>query len=653
MQAFVIPSIFTAIDRFSTPVKNMGTSLQGLSVHAAESERALNSLTGLMHSRVGDLVLMSAKMAAVAAIFAGIVFTGKGVADYATEISNLSAVTGATGKDLEVFKSEIRSVADETKRSMVFVAQAFTAVDNNMPELHKNAEALAEVTKQSIILAKASRIELQPAAEYLSMSMNQFGMTYREAAGAVDAMAAGAVYGSSRMAETAEALQVFGATAKNVAHMTFAESVALVELGSKFEKGSEAGTRFNRILVDLVAIKPGSELSRHLQQYGVDVSKVSNRALPFFDRIKEMSKIKGSPVLMQEVFGKRGIAMAAGLFSRIDDYQMILSNLTTKGFAEQMANTNVNNLTGALQQLRDKWMNVFITSDQVNSTMNMLKVTIQFLTNHLEGIVTVGSLVVNTFIAWKGYILLTRTALIAYNFVAGIATVITGKYATSCFASIAGMNGMVVASFFLERSLLELSLMTGGVLLAVGLLTFALTDNYDANIKANGAVDNLKDGFAQVKKPIKEAQIALEKYNAAVADYDEVQAFKAHRDYEYRRGFFFGLAFSTINAVRHPSLSHGANLSDMGGYNVPVKSDYFLNPADTGLFTSPAINPMLDTTRYGNGTDKGHASAGGTQRIELHINNNSGHEIDIDHDGAPAIKITSTTNSWEGKDKWT
>lgn len=615
MQPFVIPTIFTAVNQFSTPIKSMTSALDGLT---------------------GRMAAFAVQAAGAAAVFGGVVYTAKGMADYQTEISNLSAVTGATGSDLDVFKAKIRGVADETKKSMVFVAQAFTAVDNNMPELHKDADALGLVTKEAIILAKAGREDLAPAAEQLTMSMNQFGLKSTQAAGAVDALAAGAVYGSSRISETAEALQVFGTVAANIAHVTFAESVALVELGSKFDKGAEAGTRFRNILLNMTNIKPGTEISMQMQRMGVDVRKVTNTTLPLYDRLKEISKIKGSPMLMEGLFDKRNVAMAAGLFSRIDKYQSILQGTSTTGLAEEMATTNTNNIMGAIERFGTAWQNIFITSGQANAGLSVLTGTIQFLTKHLDGIVTTGVVVVELFGVWKLGLFAVRNGIMAVNFVQGIATAINGQYATSCFATTAGMNGMAAASFFLEASLLSLSLATGGIIAILGVAYYAFNDGFDAATHYNKAIDETKNGFVLLAPAITQAEVAQKEYNKAMKDFNELKEFEAYNEYLKKKGTLHFMIMNAVDAFIHPELSRKATAASL--LNEP--NAFMPDVKDFPGLDTAALNPALPQKKDGKDGDNG------TQKIEVHINNNTGHDVDFDKSGAPGVKVTSTTGTW-------
>ena len=69
-------------------------------------------------------------------------------------LATLSAITGATGDDLKFYGEQARKIGKETTLEAVEVVEAFKLMGSARPELLKNKEALAAVTKEAIILLK-------------------------------------------------------------------------------------------------------------------------------------------------------------------------------------------------------------------------------------------------------------------------------------------------------------------------------------------------------------------------------------------------------------------------------------------------------------------------------------------------------------------
>lgn len=585
--AYIIPTYFTAVNSISPVVAKIGSDLGRLGSKAAAAQAQMNAMVPSFGGVGASMKNMLPSLAAGGVILA-LGASGKAVMDYGTEISNLSAVTGATGTELDLFKNKITQVAKETKRSTVQVAQAFTAVDNNMPELHKLPEALAEVTKQTIILGKASRMDLAPAAEAMTMIMNQFSLKAGQAAHVVDVLAAGAVYGSSRIAETAEALQKFGATAKNTVGSTFEESVALVELASKFEKGAEAGTRLRNIELDLAAVKAKPELADEMSRLGVNIELVTSKTADLTSKLNEMGKMKGNTELLLKLFDKRNINMASGLINRLPDLPKIMNGLKAEGMGARMADTNTNNLRGSIDKLVASWVTLITTSEETNVMTTALSGTIKVLADNLSWLAPTVLLTAQAFYGVKLALWLTVKATVAFDYTVGLLSYKTLPALNTGFAmSISSINGFAVATKLASISMWGWIGIIGGTAAALGILYSRMTDDYDAAEEMRKSLDKTKDGFKQIRQPITDAQIALAKYNKAMDEYNESQDFRAHVLYERKRGFFHELSYRVL----HPFASEQMSQRDAAGNPTPNKSDF---PAidTTAKPTITAENPV-------------------------------------------------------------
>lgn len=447
MATFTIPTIFTAVDKFSGPVKAMGNSVHAFASKAesalARSERAFRRLTPSIGSVGRDLINMAGAVS-VAAVGA---FATNSIMDYETELANLRAVTGASGKDFDVFKSKIQQVAVITKKSSVEVAQAFTAIANNQPELLKDAEALAMVTQSSIMLAQAARLELQPAGEALTVILNQFGKGAKDAAKTIDILAAGSVAGSSEIRDTADAIQQFGVVAAN-AGIKINESVALIELGSKFQKGIEAGVKFRNILLTMSAIKvQDPKALADLRRLGVNLDIVQNSALPLADRLKELSKIGKDNAAIFHVFGKENQAMATGILNTADNFQTMLDAVNTSGMAAKMAADNNNTLAIRLQQVKAAFINMLTSSDSASSGLTTAKNVVGFVAENMDTLLSIITKVIIAFALWKAAMITTSIALGAYNIVIGISGALTGMANVAIGKSTIAMNAYKIATW--------------------------------------------------------------------------------------------------------------------------------------------------------------------------------------------------------------
>lgn len=405
MQTFIVPTTFTASDKYSKTLDYMGAKTKGFASGLHSTATASENLFRKLTPGLSDVSKQFLSVASTAAITAGVIAGGRWSVDeimkYEDELANLQAVTGATDAQFGVFKKNINQVAAETKKSSVEVAQAFTAIANNQPELLKDANALGEVVKQSILLAKAAKIDLQPAGEAVTQVLNQYGKGAEYAAKLVNVLASGSVAGSSEIRDTAEAIKQFGTVAAT-AGVQIDESVALIELGSKFDKGAEAGVKFRNILLNMTGAKVLDKLAlRDLKKAGVNLDIVSSKTLPLNTRLLEMSKIAKDTNAIMHVFGKENAAMAAGVLTNAGAFAEMQMKVNTMGEAERMAAKNSDTLRNKIEEAKSSFVTYLTSSDNLSSGLNQAKSIMGYVATHIDDIVSAGINLIKFFALWK------------------------------------------------------------------------------------------------------------------------------------------------------------------------------------------------------------------------------------------------------------
>jgi len=166
-------------------------------------------------------------------------------------IADLSAITGATGKDLKFLSDAAKEFGKTTTLSATQAAAAFKLVASAKPDLLKNIPALKAVTKEVVTLAEASGTSLPEAAKAVGSALNQFGASADEAARFVNVLAAGSKLGASEVQDTALALKDSGVAAK-LAGLSFEQTNAAIQvLAANGIKASQAGNQLKNVLLNL------------------------------------------------------------------------------------------------------------------------------------------------------------------------------------------------------------------------------------------------------------------------------------------------------------------------------------------------------------------------------------------------------------------
>ena len=254
MPAFTVPAIFKAIDKITAPVRKMANTVKTFGRNAQVSmKRAsismsnFNKKVSMVHANVRTKIGGILGQLGRLGVGIGLLAVGTQVVQANIELdrslASLSAITGKTGTQFEIFTKQVNQVA---KAQTIFAgdtAKAFEVVASAQPILLDNAEALGRVTNAAITLSKASGDDLAASAQNLTGVMNQFNLAADQSERVMNALAAGSVAGSANITNVAASMKNFGAVASG-ANLSVEQSIALVEvMGSKSIFAEEAGTK--------------------------------------------------------------------------------------------------------------------------------------------------------------------------------------------------------------------------------------------------------------------------------------------------------------------------------------------------------------------------------------------------------------------------
>ena len=193
-------------------------------------------------------------VAAAGAVGASLYKAEKHAIEFEDALSNLSAITGTTGKDLDALKDRIIATGKETHTSFKTIADAYTVVGSKMPTLLQNQEGLDAVTRSVITLKKAARMSLEDATNSLTGIMNQMGASFFEADEYINVLAAGSKNGAGDIRYLATAFDQCG-TAISTANLSIQEGTALIEmLANKVPSASTAGVQLRNVLLKMSTV---------------------------------------------------------------------------------------------------------------------------------------------------------------------------------------------------------------------------------------------------------------------------------------------------------------------------------------------------------------------------------------------------------------
>jgi len=291
-----------------------------------------------------------------AATFAG-VFLGMRKAintfnDFEERVSNLSSLTGLVGDNLNWLSQQAKDLSNSTLEGGIRITKgaqdivdAFTKMGSARPELLANKEALVEVTKKALILAEASKMEMQPAIDAVAASMNQFNLGASESTRIINGLAAGSLAGSAEVDDITESLQNVGTVAAD-SNLTLENTVAVLEtLAERQLKGSDAGTQLRSSLISMKAAGMG---------YTSGVFSMRDAIVELKAKIDSKSTALEKDNVLIEIFGKRNITVGTILANNIERYDEYNKAVTGTNTATEQAIVNTDNNNAKLAQARNR-----------------------------------------------------------------------------------------------------------------------------------------------------------------------------------------------------------------------------------------------------------------------------------------------------------
>lgn len=276
--------------------------------------------------------------------------------DFESAMSNVAAISGATGDDLQMLKDTAQEMGATTQFSATEAANALSYMALAGWDANQSASALPGVLN----LAAASGMELASASDMVTDYMSAFGMSCEQSGYFADMLA----YAQSNANTTAELL---GESYKNcAANMAAAgqdvetTTSLLAMMENQGLKGSEAGTALAAVMRDLtakmtdgaikigdtsVAVQDANGNYRDLTDILQDVESATN-GMGDAEKAAALSStftadsIKGLNLILNA-----GVSNAA-------DFENQLRN--SGGTAENMANVMNDNLAGAMKSLQSR-----------------------------------------------------------------------------------------------------------------------------------------------------------------------------------------------------------------------------------------------------------------------------------------------------------
>jgi TP901 family phage tail tape measure protein len=288
------------------------------------------------------------------AMLAGFAVAAAAAAKFDKELSNVRAVTGATGAEMQ----KLRAAALEAGKTTSFTATEAARAEAELARAGiSTADIIGGALKGSLALAAAGQVDLTEAAVVSAQAMNTFGLKGKDVTHIADLLAAGANKSAADVHGLGMSLRMGGLLAHQTG-LSIEDTVGtLAAFADHALIGSDAGTSLKVMLQRLVP--QSKEAKMMMDQIGfsaydstgkfVGLTELAGRMKTSFSKLTPEAR----NAAMATIFGADAVRSATIMYELgSEGITRYVKSVNDQGAAGRMAAVQTDNLIGDLERLR-------------------------------------------------------------------------------------------------------------------------------------------------------------------------------------------------------------------------------------------------------------------------------------------------------------
>lgn len=317
-----------------------------------ESNQSTVASTESATSKMAGLMKKSAAVIGVASVAAAkkTIDVGK---SFEAGMSEVQAISGASGKDLEKLSAKAKQMGATTKFSATESATALKYMAMAGWKTNQMVSGLSGVMN----LAAASGEDLGTVSDIVTDSMTAFGLKAKDSGHFADVLAKASSSSNTNVAMMGETFKYVAPLAGSMKYSIEDTATAIGLMANAGIKGSQAGTELRSILTRLV--KPPTDAAAALSALGISTTKADGSMKPMRQTMAELrEKFSGLTDSQKSQYAAAiaGQEAMSGLLAIVNasdsDFNKLQKAIdNSSGAAKKQADVMNNNLQGALYDL--------------------------------------------------------------------------------------------------------------------------------------------------------------------------------------------------------------------------------------------------------------------------------------------------------------
>jgi TP901 family phage tail tape measure protein len=394
----------------------------------------------------------------------------KAGADFEAAMSEVQAISGASGDELTALKEKAKDMGAATRFSASESAEALKYMAMAGWDTQQMLDGLEGVMN----LAAASGEDLATVSDIVTDAMTAFGMKASESSKFADLLAKTSSSANTNVSMLGESFKYVAPIFGSLGYSAEDAALALGLMANAGIKSSQAGTTLRSAITRLA--QPTDDAAMLLEQLNIQVTDAKGNMLPFSNVMDQLRNSFSKLTTEQQaqyaatIFGQEAMSgMLAIINASESDYQKLAQAVNSyDGVAKKMADTMQNNLQGQLTILKSQLEGVAIQISEI--LIPVISKIVNKISEWVDWFASLDENTQKTILTVAGLVAAIGPLLIVIGKISlGISSIITlfGGFTAASGAAAAAAGGATAATGGLGAALAALTSPVGIAIAAI------------------------------------------------------------------------------------------------------------------------------------------------------------------------------------------
>ena len=345
----LITKIKVDLEDFKSQMSKAVTAGAGAAKEMSEKMSTVNKVgEGFTKTGKALTTYVSAPLAGFGAIAV------KTAGDFEAGMSKVKAISGSTAEEMNQLRDKAIEMGAKTKFSAGESADAF----QYMAMAGWDAEQMMDGISGIMSLAAADGLDLATTSDIVTDALTGFGLQAKDSGHFADVLAQASSSANTNVQMLGESFKYVAPVAGALGLSAEDTALALGLMANSGIKASQAGTSLRTALTNMIS--PTDQMAAAMDKYGISMTESDGTMKSLKQVMDELRQKLGGlseseqAAAASTIFGKEAMSGMLAIINASDsDYQKLANSIANcDGRADEMASTMMDNLPGAIEQMK-------------------------------------------------------------------------------------------------------------------------------------------------------------------------------------------------------------------------------------------------------------------------------------------------------------